>query len=104
MVIKYKFTGRYQDNKDISSYLKAVENDILDNTQFIRRQWRTATTATKYFLCHGYVKNPTNIINIVIDNSETTGAPSSGNKPTYHNLLGRTEKEAQFGALTTTSQ
>ena len=41
-------------------------------------------------------------VNVVIDNSETKGAPViMETNPTYHNLLGRTEKEAQFGALTT---
>ena len=41
-------------------------------------------------------------VNVVIDNSETKGAPVIvETNPTYHNLLGRTEKEAQFGALTT---
>ena len=41
-------------------------------------------------------------VNVVIDNSESTGAPVVvETNPTYHNLLGRTEKEAQFGALTT---
>ena len=41
-------------------------------------------------------------VNVVIDNSETKGAPVvMETNPTYPNLLGRTEKEAQFGALTT---
>ena len=41
-------------------------------------------------------------VNVVIDNSDTKGAPVIvESNPTYHNLLGRTEKEAQFGALTT---
>ena len=41
-------------------------------------------------------------VNVVIDNSATKGAPVvMETNPTYHNLLGRTEKEAQFGALTT---
>jgi predicted ATP-dependent protease len=41
-------------------------------------------------------------VNVIIDNSSSTGAPViMENNPTYHNLLGRTEKEAQFGALTT---
>ena len=42
------------------------------------------------------------VVNVVIDNSETKGAPVVvETNPTYPNLLGRTEKEAQFGALTT---
>jgi lon-related putative ATP-dependent protease len=41
-------------------------------------------------------------VNVVIDNSETKGAPVVvETNPTYPNLLGKTEKEAQFGALTT---
>ncbi len=41
-------------------------------------------------------------VNVVIDNSETKGAPViMETNPTYPNLLGKTEKEAQFGALTT---
>ena len=41
-------------------------------------------------------------VNLVIDNSNTIGAPVVvETNPTYHNLLGRTEKEAQFGALIT---
>jgi lon-related putative ATP-dependent protease len=41
-------------------------------------------------------------VNVIIDNSQTKGAPVvMETNPTYHNLLGRTEKEAQFGALTT---
>ena len=41
-------------------------------------------------------------VNLIIDNSNAMGAPVVvETNPTYHNLLGRTEKEAQFGALTT---
>ena len=41
-------------------------------------------------------------VNLIIDNSNMMGAPVVvETNPTYHNLLGRTEKEAQFGALTT---
>lgn len=96
---------KYQDNKDISSYLKAVENDILDNlTQFIRRgsggqQQQQLAFPMPWLREEPYKKYN---VNIVIDNSETTGAPViMETNPTYHNLLGRTEKEAQFGALTT---
>jgi lon-related putative ATP-dependent protease len=93
---------KYQSAPDVSAYLKDVENDILDNlSQFSRRgqqepqlpfplPWAKEEPFKKY------------AINVVIDNSETAGAPVVvETNPTYHNLLGRTEKEAQFGALTT---
>ena len=41
-------------------------------------------------------------VNVIIDNSNIKGAPVIIElNPAYHNLFGRTEKEAQFGALTT---
>jgi lon-related putative ATP-dependent protease len=94
---------KYRDAAEVTVYLKAVENDILDNLQrFIRRSgesqeqipfempWMKEDPYKKYE------------VNVVIDNSETKGAPVVvETNPTYHNLLGRTEKEAQFGALTT---
>ena len=93
---------KYRANSEVTTYLKEVENDILDNLQqFIRRgepeqqlpfpmPWMKEEPYKKYE------------VNVVIDNSNTTGAPVVvETNPTYHNLLGRTEKEAQFGALTT---
>ena len=95
---------KYKDNAEVADYLKAVENDILDNLeQFVRRggaesqeqfpfqmPWMREDPYKKYE------------VNVVIDNSEAKGAPViMETNPTYLNLLGRTEKEAQFGALTT---
>ena len=95
---------KYKETLEVTAYLKAVENDILDNLeQFVRRgvgepqeqfpfqlPWMREDPYKKY------------AVNIVIDNSETKGAPViMESNPTYPNLLGRTEKEAQFGALTT---
>jgi lon-related putative ATP-dependent protease len=93
---------KYKATSEVTAYLKEVENDILDNLQqFIRRgepeqqfpfpmPWLKEEPFKKYE------------VNLVIDNSAITGAPVVvETNPTYHNLLGRTEKEAQFGALTT---
>jgi lon-related putative ATP-dependent protease len=91
-----------QGTPKVAAYLKEVENDILDNlSQFIRRgqpdqqipfpmPWMREDPYKKYR------------VNVVVDNSDMAGAPVvMETNPTYHNLLGRTEKEAQFGALTT---
>jgi lon-related putative ATP-dependent protease len=95
---------KYKILPELTNYLKAVENDILDNLeQFVRR----GASETQAFLPFQmpwmredrYRKY---VVNVVIDNSETKGAPVVvETNPTYPNLLGRTEKEAQFGALTT---
>jgi lon-related putative ATP-dependent protease len=93
---------KYQQITEVTGYLKDVQNDILDNlTQFIRRgseqqqlpfplPWAKEEPFKKYE------------VNVIVDNSNVKGAPVIVEfNPTYHNLFGRTEKEAQFGALTT---
>ena len=95
---------KYHGTPEVTAYLNAVENDILGNLeQFVRRgagepseqmlfpmSWMREDPYKKYD------------VNVVIDNSETKGAPViMETNPTYPNLLGKTEKEAQFGALTT---
>jgi lon-related putative ATP-dependent protease len=93
---------KYQTAPEVTAYLKEVKNDVLDNLQqFIRRgapeqqmpftmPWMREDPYKKYR------------VNLVIDNSDISGAPVVvETNPTYHNLLGRIEKEAQFGALTT---
>jgi lon-related putative ATP-dependent protease len=94
---------KYQQITEVTAYLKDVQNDILDNlSQFIRRggeqlqqlpfplPWAKEEPFKKYE------------VNVIVDNSSVNGAPVVIEfNPTYHNLFGRTEKEAQFGALTT---
>ena len=93
---------KYSDNSEITGYLKDVQNDILDNlSQFIKRgeaqqrlpfpvPWMREAIFRKYD------------VNVVVDNSDCKGAPVvMETNPTYQNLIGRTEKEAQFGALIT---
>jgi lon-related putative ATP-dependent protease len=93
---------KYKDTPKVTNYLKDVQNDILDNLQqFVKRSeaqpelpfqmpWMREEPFKKYE------------VNVLIDNSDAKGAPVVvETNPTYPNLLGRTEKEAQFGALTT---
>jgi lon-related putative ATP-dependent protease len=95
-------TEKYQTNTAVTDYLKAVEKDILDNLQtFARRDEEAQQSPFKlpWMREDPYKKYA---VNVVIDNSETKGAPViMETNPTYPNLLGKTEKEAQFGALTT---
>jgi lon-related putative ATP-dependent protease len=95
-----------EENKEfpeVTTYLDEVQDDILQNlSHFIRPEpqetqqlpfptrWMRETPLKKYE------------VNLVIDNAETKGAPVIMElNPTYTNLIGRIEKEAQFGALIT---
>ena len=93
---------KYKDNPDVTAFLDSVQSDVLDNlAQFIRRPdegpqtpfqlpWMREAPFKKYE------------VNVVVDNSEVKGAPVvMESNPTYQNLFGRVEKEAQFGALIT---
>ncbi len=92
----------YRDATEVVGYLREVQNDILDNlAQFIKAgepepqtpfplPWMREAPFKKYE------------VNVVVDNSNLKGAPVVMElNPTYQNLIGRTEKEAQFGALIT---
>ncbi len=93
---------KYRTISEATNYLKEVETDILDNLQqFIHRgePEQQFPFPTSWMKEEPYKKYE---VNLIIDNSNTTGAPVvMETNPTYHNLLGRTEKEAQFGALIT---
>jgi lon-related putative ATP-dependent protease len=93
---------KYKALPEITAYLKNVQNDILDNiAQFVKRDeaqarmpfpvpWLKEAPFRKYE------------VNVVVDNSDVKGAPVIMEfNPTYTNLFGTTEKEAQFGALVT---
>jgi lon-related putative ATP-dependent protease len=93
---------KYKTLPDITAYLKDVQNDILDNiAQFVKRgepqeqmpfpvPWMREAPFRKYE------------VNVIVDNSSVKGAPVVMEfNPTYQNLFGTTEKEAQFGALVT---
>jgi lon-related putative ATP-dependent protease len=89
---------KYKDFSEIVEYLNAIQNDVLENLdQFIGEPkaqqsfpWMEELPFRKYE------------VKVIIDNSELKGAPVVVERnPTYHNLIGRIEKEARFGILTT---
>jgi lon-related putative ATP-dependent protease len=93
---------KYKDLPEITAYLKDVQNDILDNiAQFVQRgetqeqmpftvPWMKEAPFKKYK------------VKVIVDNSDVKGAPVVLEfNPTYQNLFGTAEKEAQFGALVT---
>lgn len=92
---------KYKENVEVTAYLRDVKSDILDNvSQFVKGEepqqspfqlpWMKEAPFKKYE------------VNVVVDNSNMKGAPVIMElNPIYQNLIGRTEKEAQFGALVT---
>jgi lon-related putative ATP-dependent protease len=96
---------RYTGFPDVAAFLKNVQEDILSNlSQFIRNPDESAEHRQTPFPMP-WTREPSfkkYEVTAVVDNSETKGAPVvMATNPTYMNLFGRIEKEAQFGALIT---
>jgi len=95
-------TEKYKDSSEVAGYMKDVQADILDNLpQFIKGPEETPQTP---FPVPWAREKPFRKfeVNVIVDNSKVKGAPVVISfNPTYQNLFGRVEKEAQFGALVT---
>lgn len=89
--------AKYNTNSEVVDYLQALRADILDNLpEFIKSQKANAPSNADSFLLKRYE------VTVLVDNSETTGAPVIIERnPTYNNLLGRVEKESYMGTLVT---
>jgi len=95
-------TQKYSSSLDVAKYLQDVQEDILNNlAQFIK----TAEETQQPQFQLPWMREPSfkkYEVTVVVDNSEVKGAPVIiATNPTYPNLFGRIEKEAQFGALVT---
>ncbi|OGP50491.1 MAG: ATP-dependent protease [Deltaproteobacteria bacterium RBG_13_43_22] len=90
---------KYQEFPQVLKHFKNIKDDIIRNIDDFKAKPAVAGTfpispvepsLTRY------------AINVLVDNSETRGAPVVfENNPTYPNLFGMIEKKAQFGALFT---
>jgi len=93
----------YEDTPQVVSYLKDVRTDILEN--FETFVGAPEAPATQQQLLAPWMKDlpfRRYKVNVIVDNSELKGAPVIFEEnPTYANLFGRIEKEAQFGSFTT---
>ncbi len=95
---------KYKDTPEVTAYMREVQNDILDNVaQFITRgeeAQQQGPFPLPWMMREAPFKKYE--VNVIVDNSNAKGAPVViEQNPTYQNLFGRTEKEAQFGALVT---
>jgi lon-related putative ATP-dependent protease len=93
---------KYEDFPEVVAYLGEVRDDIAENLSQFREEAEAHPTSP--IPVPGAEELPFRKyeVNVVVDNSELEGAPVVMEiNPTYNNLFGRIEKEAQFGALIT---
>lgn len=90
---------KYKDFPQVLKYLKDIKDDIIRNID----DFKAKPPATGSFPMPSLEPSLTRYqVNVLIDNTETKGAPVVlETNPTYPNLFGTIEKQAQFGALFT---
>ena len=108
---KYEALNYVKDEAlpEVVAYLKEVRDDIVENLSLFRGKAEAQPTSPlpmPPFPTIGMAARELPFrkyeVNVVVDNSELKGAPVVTElNPTYNNLFGRIEKEAQFGALIT---
>ena len=97
-----ELTEGYQDLPEVAAYLEEVQRDILDNLSEFRSDSRTEPALPFPKLDPQEQAFKKYDVNVLVDNAGLAGAPVIVElNPTYNNLFGRIEKEAQFGAMYT---
>lgn len=97
----------YKENERVISYIKAVEEDLLENLeQFVEKEEPEEDGLAA--LLPMLNKKPEEDVtlkyrvNLIVDHSKTKGAPVVVTfNPTYSNLMGETEYDSEYGNLTT---
>ncbi len=98
------YEEKYKDEENVREYLKEVQEDILENIDDFKK--KPEAQQPQPGLPFPVPQRETNFrkydINVLIDNSETQGAPVIiESNPAYPNLFGSIERQAWFGALFT---
>jgi len=99
-----KMRDKYSQLPQVITYLKEVEKDIVANFEQFRAEPKAQDGDPLASMREVAQKQALRKyeVNLLVDNSEVKGAPVILElNPTFSNLLGRIEKEAQFGALST---
>ncbi len=104
-----ELTEKYEALPEVVAYLKEVRDDIVESLSLFRGKAEAQPTSPipmPPFPTIGMAASELPFrkyeVNVVVDNSELKGASVVTElNPTYNNLFGRIEKEAQFGALIT---
>lgn len=93
-------TEKYKEFSEVIDYIKEVQDDILEKLSiFIGKPEAPAQLPFPWMKELPFRKYE---VNVIVDNSDLQGAPVVVElNPTYQNLFGRIEKEAQFGVLST---
>ncbi len=94
---------KYRKQSAIVAYLKAMRDDMVENLALFKGDDQKKEDQQEApFAVNAESRFKRYRVNVFVDNSHLKGAPIVIElNPTYNDLFGRIEKEAQFGALLT---
>lgn len=97
---------KYKDYEKAIKYIEAVQEDVLENiSEFIDDEEQEEPLSALIPVLSKKQSEDITLkykVNLVVDNSETKGAPVVIDfNPTYYNLIGEVEYDNEFGNLTT---
>jgi lon-related putative ATP-dependent protease len=93
---------KYKGFAKVVDYLGAFRDDILGNLNEFKDDEEDKQIQLSFFRFYGRDAAAKYSVNLIIDNSETRGAPVVvESNPTYYNLIGRVEHENRLGMVTT---
>jgi lon-related putative ATP-dependent protease len=93
---------QFKDEEEALDYFKEVQEDILENIDDFKKKQEAQQQAAPFPVPPKEVTFRKYDVNVLIDNSETEGAPVIiESNPSYPNLFGSIERQAYFGALFT---
>jgi lon-related putative ATP-dependent protease len=94
--------SEFKDNRNIMAHLEAVEQDIVENVNFFMPSKEDSPKEEKIFLLPHKSKLDRYRVNPLTGHGSQKGAPVIyETNPTYHNVMGRIEKRAHMGTVTT---
>ncbi len=96
------YIEKYEDEEQVQQHLKAVQEDILENIDDFKKKPEGQQQPGPFPMPPREAAFKKYDVNVLIDNSETKGAPVViESNPAYPNLFGTIERQAWFGALFT---
>jgi len=97
-----KIKSEFHDSRHIMAHIDAVEKDIIENVNYFMPDENSRGGEENVLLLPQKSQLYRYQINPLTDHSGPQGAPVIfETNPTYHNVMGRIEKRAQMGTVTT---
>jgi lon-related putative ATP-dependent protease len=97
-----KIRAEFKGFPSILEHLGEIEQDIVDNVQYFLPSEETESKESGFFKLPPNTNLNRYLVNALTDREPSRGAPVIfETNPTYHNVMGRIEKRAYMGTVTT---